>query len=108
MDIVLGVSMAPASVQMVLLQGENADGATVDENEFAVTAADDSPTVSASDRVIAAILGTREDAVGAGLDCPPSGWHAPTSSKRQPYATRWPPTKLRTSCWSRRFWPRPL
>ncbi len=36
-DIVLGVSMAPASVQMVLLQGENADGATVDENGFAVT-----------------------------------------------------------------------
>ncbi|MDR3664947.1 MAG: hypothetical protein P4L86_31935 [Mycobacterium sp.] len=68
MDVVLGVSMAPASVQMVLLQGENADGATVDENEFAVTAADDSPTVSASDRVVAAILGTREDAAGAGLE----------------------------------------
>jgi len=68
MDIVLGVSMAPASVQMVLLQGENADGATVDENEFDVTATDDSPTVSASDRVVAAILGTREDAAGAGLD----------------------------------------
>ena len=41
MDIVLGVSMAPASVQMVLLQGENADGVTVEEDEFAVTAADD-------------------------------------------------------------------
>src|ERR1700754_3718771 len=68
MDIVLGVSMAPASVQMVLLQGENADGATVDENEFDVTATDDSPTISASDRVVAAILGTREDAAGAGLD----------------------------------------
>jgi hypothetical protein len=67
-DIVLGVSMAPVSVQIVLLQGENADGATVDEKEFAVTAADDSPTVSASDRVIAAILGTREDAAGAGLE----------------------------------------
>ena len=68
MDIVLGVSLAPDSVQMVLLQGENADGATVDEKEFAVTAADDSPTVSASDRAIAAILGTREDAAGAGLE----------------------------------------
>ena len=68
MDIVLGVSMAPASVQMVLLQGENADGATVDENEFTVTASDDSPTVSASERVIAAIVSTREDAVGAGLE----------------------------------------
>ncbi|MBV8786075.1 MAG: hypothetical protein JOZ00_05235 [Mycobacterium sp.] len=66
MDIVLGVSMAPASVQMVLLQGENADGATVDESEF--TTADDAPTVSASDRVIAAIMGTREDAASAGLE----------------------------------------
>src|SRR5271167_1591707 len=60
--------MAPDSVQMVMLQGENADGATVDENEFAVTAGDDSPTVSASDRVVAAIVGTREDAVSAGLE----------------------------------------
>ena len=67
MDIVLGVSLAPDSVQMVLLQGENADGATVDEKEFAVIAAGDSPTVSASDRAIAAILGTRDDAAGAGL-----------------------------------------
>ncbi len=31
MDIVLGVSLAPDSVQMVLLQGENADGTTVDD-----------------------------------------------------------------------------
>ena len=68
MDIVLGVSMAPASVQMILLQGENADGATVDENEFAVPAPDDPPTVSASDRVVAAILGTRKDAISAGLE----------------------------------------
>ena len=68
MDIVLGVSMAPAAVQMVLLQGENADGTTVDENEFVVTADDDSPTVSASDRVIAAIVATREDAASAGLE----------------------------------------
>jgi len=68
MDIVLGVSMAPALVQMVLPQGENADGATVDENEFAVTAADDAPTLSASDRAIAAIVATREDAASAGLE----------------------------------------
>ena len=68
MDIVLGVSTAPASFQMVLLQGENADGATLDEKEFVITAAEDSPTVSASDRVIAAIMCTREDAAGAGLE----------------------------------------
>ena len=27
MDIVLGMSMAPASIQMVVVEGENADGA---------------------------------------------------------------------------------
>ena len=68
MDIVLGVSMAPASIQMVLVEGENADGATVEEDEFDVTAADDSATVSAADQVIAAILGTREGAADAGLE----------------------------------------
>ena len=68
MDIVLGVSMAPASIQMVVVEGENADGATVEEEDFDVTAADDSAIASASDQVIAAILGTREGAVDAGLE----------------------------------------
>ena len=68
MDIVLGVSMAPASVQMVLLEGANADGVTVEEDEFDVSAAADSATASASDRVLAAILGTCEGAADAGLE----------------------------------------
>lgn len=68
MDIVLGVSVAPTSVHMVMLQGENADGPTIDENEFPITVADDSPTVSAADRVITAIECTRADAAGAGLE----------------------------------------
>jgi len=68
LDIVLGVSMAPASIQMVVLEGENADGATVEEHEFDVTAAADSAITSASDRVLAAILGTREGAADAGLE----------------------------------------
>ena len=68
MDIVLGVSMAPDSIQIVLLQGENADGATVDEKEFTGSTAEDSPTVSASDRALAAILATRNDAAAAGLE----------------------------------------
>ena len=63
----LGVSMASASVQMVLVEGENADGATVEEDEFEVAAADDSDTVSAPDQVISAILGTCEGAAEAGL-----------------------------------------
>ncbi len=68
MDIVLGVSMAPASIQMVVLEGEYADGATVEEDVFDVTAADDAATASAPDQVIAAILGTREGAADAGLE----------------------------------------
>ncbi|BBZ49830.1 hypothetical protein H7H82_14850 [Mycobacterium heidelbergense] len=68
MDIVLGVSMAPASIKMVVLEGENADGPTVEEDEFDVTAADDAATAGAPDQVIAAILGTREGAADAGLE----------------------------------------
>lgn len=66
MDIVLGVALAPDSVRIVLLQGESADGATIDENEFALSGGD-SPTISASDRAVAAIVGTRDDANGAGI-----------------------------------------
>src|SRR6516225_7314740 len=68
MDIVLGMSLAPASIQMVVLEGENADGATVEEDEFDVTASDDPATATGPDQVIAAILGTREGAVDAGLE----------------------------------------
>src|SRR5271163_4487723 len=66
-DIVLGVSMAPASVQMIVVEGENADGALVEDDEFDVVAADDSAPASAPDQVIAAILGTREGAADSGL-----------------------------------------
>jgi hypothetical protein len=72
MGMVLRVSMAP-SIQLVLLQGENADGATVDETEWTATACDDSPTVSASDRVIAAVLGLCDDTAAAGLELPAVG-----------------------------------
>jgi len=61
-DIVLGVSMAPTTVRLVLVEGENADGATVDEDGFEVAAAEDWPSFGAPERVIAAILGTRESA----------------------------------------------
>jgi hypothetical protein len=66
MDIVLGVSMAPTSVRMLLVQGENADGATVEDHQFAITTDDEAATLSAADQVISAILGTREGAAEAG------------------------------------------
>ena len=72
MDTVLGVSMAPTAVRMVLVEGENADGVTVDEEGFDVNAAD-APTVSAADQVVSAILGTQEGAVESGYQLRSTG-----------------------------------
>ena len=69
METVLGVSMAPTAVRMVLVEGENADGATVDQDNFDL--ADDdtgSAPLSGPEQVIAAILGTREGAAEAGCE----------------------------------------
>jgi hypothetical protein len=57
--------MAPAAIRMALVEGEDGDGLIVDEDSFQV--ARHSATSSAPDQVIAAILGTREGAVDAGL-----------------------------------------
>jgi hypothetical protein len=65
-DIVLGVSMTPTTVRMVLVEGEKADGATVDHDVFDVTAVDGSATSGAADQVVAAILGTQESAASGG------------------------------------------
>ncbi len=66
MDIVLGVSMAPTAVRMLLVEGENADGVTVEDTKFDIATDDDAATLSAADQVISAILGTREGANEAG------------------------------------------
>jgi hypothetical protein len=60
--------MAPTTVRIVLVEGENADGATVDEDNFAVAETEDPATFSAPDQVVAAILGTREGAGEAGYE----------------------------------------
>ncbi|WP_420872781.1 DUF7159 family protein [Mycobacterium paragordonae] len=65
MDVVLGVSMAPSAVRMALVEGEDADGVIVEEDSFRM--ARDTAATCASDRVMAAILGTREGAGDAGL-----------------------------------------
>jgi hypothetical protein len=72
-DTVLGVSMAPTTVRIVLVEGQNADGATVDEDNFAVTNGDDPATFSGPNQVVAAILGTREGANEAGYDLRSTG-----------------------------------
>jgi uncharacterized membrane protein YgcG len=65
-DIVLGVSMTPTTVRMVLVEGEKADGVTVDHDVFDITAVEGGATTSASDQVVAAVLGTQESAVAGG------------------------------------------
>jgi hypothetical protein len=70
-DTVLGVSMAPTTVRMVLVGGENGDGPTVDEENIAVD--NDDPTFSAPDQVISAILGTQEGAADAGYQLRSTG-----------------------------------
>jgi hypothetical protein len=66
LDIVLGVSMAPSKIRMVLVEGENGDGVLVDEDHFDVVGGRGPASLSAPDQVIAAILGTREGAIQAG------------------------------------------
>ncbi len=92
MDIVLGVSMAPTSVRMLLVEGENADGVTVEDNQFSFAASDDAATLSAADQVISAILGTREGATEAGHALTSTGvtWTDPVDAAalRDALATR--------------------
>ena len=66
MDIVLGVSTTPTTVRMVLVEGDKADGVTVDHDVFDINAADGSATSNAADQVVEAVLGTQESAATGG------------------------------------------
>lgn len=66
--IVLGVSMTPTKVRMVLVEGENADGVTVDEDDFDVDTQRTATPCTASEEVLSAILGTREGAADGGYE----------------------------------------
>lgn len=65
MDVVLGISMESTAVRMVLLEGENADGVTVEEDTVRIVAAD-TATRNSPGHVIAAILRTRQGAAEGG------------------------------------------
>ena len=61
--------MAPSTVRMVLVEGENGEGATVDQDAFPVitaAATGNAATSCATDQVLAAILGTRQGAAESG------------------------------------------
>ncbi|MCZ8380090.1 hypothetical protein O6P37_14555 [Mycobacterium sp. CPCC 205372] len=92
MDIVLGVSMTPTTVRMVLVEGEKADGAIVDHDVFDITATEGSATSSAADQVVAAVLGTKESAAEGGHYLKSTGvtWsdHAEASVLRETLTAR--------------------
>ncbi|MGC2656195.1 MAG: hypothetical protein WA317_21945, partial [Mycobacterium sp.] len=82
MDTVLGVSMAPKTVRMVLVEGGNADGVTVDEEKFDLSDGDNSANTSGPDQVISAILGTQEGAAASGYQLMSTGvvWTDPVEA----------------------------
>jgi hypothetical protein len=58
--------MTPTTVSIALVEGEKGDGVIVEHDVFDIGASDASATSSASDHVIAAVLGTQEGAIAAG------------------------------------------
>jgi hypothetical protein len=91
-DIVLGVSMTPTTVRMVLVEGDKADGSIVDHDVFDVTASDGAATSSnAAEQVVEAILGTKESAAAGGHHLKSIGvtWsdHAEASTLRDTIAS---------------------
>lgn len=66
MDIVLGVSMTPSAVRMVLVEGVNADGPSLDHDAFDIPVGAAAATSAAPQQVIDAILGTQESALEGG------------------------------------------
>jgi hypothetical protein len=84
-DLVLGMSMAPSTVQMVLLDKANGDGATVDEDGFPVDSAAQTrnlATSPAADQTLAAILGTQQSATEGGYRLASTGvtWSDPVEA----------------------------
>ncbi|HVQ52837.1 MAG TPA: hypothetical protein VMS92_22605 [Mycobacterium sp.] len=58
--------MTPTTVNIALVEGEKADGVIVERDVFDISTVDGSATSSASDHVVAAVLGTQEGAIAAG------------------------------------------
>ena len=66
MDAVLGLSVTPSAVGLVLVQGQDADGATMDGAEFEVDAMALSGALQTSEQAAAAVLRTEAIAAGQG------------------------------------------
>jgi hypothetical protein len=66
MDAVLGLSMTPTTVGLVLVEGQDADGATMDKDEFAVHDRGLVSAVNTSEKATAAVLRTEAIAAARG------------------------------------------
>ena len=88
--------MAPTAVRMVLVEGENGDGATVDEDNFDVAAGEDDAPAHRGRPGDLGDPGTREGAAEGGYQLTSTGvtWTDPL--RPRPCAMRWPPTRSRT------------
>ena len=63
MDAVLGLSVTPSAVGLVLVEGLDADGATVDRDAFEVRSRGHSTALQTSEKAAAAVL--RSEAIAA-------------------------------------------
>ncbi|WNG90816.1 hypothetical protein [Mycobacterium sp. ITM-2016-00318] len=66
MDAVLGLSMTPTTVGLVLVEGQEADGATMDKDEFAVHDRGLASAVNTSEKAAAAVMRTEAIAAARG------------------------------------------
>jgi len=73
METAHGISIAPATVRMALVEGEIANGVAVDEENVERTGAGGPATRHRPDQVIAAILRTRPGAAESSYQPPSSG-----------------------------------
>jgi hypothetical protein len=65
-DVVLGLSMTATTVRVVLVEGERADGVTIENEAFDTVAPEGVPKPSASEQISNAILATRQNAGSIG------------------------------------------
>jgi hypothetical protein len=107
LEIVLGASMAPATIRMVLTEGENADGVTVDQDNFDLGLGNRQSTLSGPDQLIAAILGTRQGATEAGYQLSSIGVTWTDHRDAAALATALAARKIDNLMLFRRFWPPP-
>jgi hypothetical protein len=80
MEIVLGLSITGTTARLVLVEGQRADGVTIESEVFDTAAPESSPKPSPTEQVSNAILATEQNALANGHHLVVSGvtWDGPT------------------------------